>query len=76
VCSVVDSKVSLGYKNVGEVATHQNPTKLDAEDQEETVDMARKVFKRLYTAAFKGLHHLTENWICAKDSDYLHHVDQ
>jgi hypothetical protein len=52
--SVVDHKVCLGYKSAGEGAERQNPTKLDAEDQEEAVDMARKVFMRLYTAQFKG----------------------
>jgi hypothetical protein len=41
---VVYHKVGLGYKSAGEVAAHQKPTKLDAEDQEEVVDMARKVF--------------------------------
>jgi hypothetical protein len=52
--SVVDRKVGLGHKSAAEGAARQNPTKLDAEDQEEAVDMARKVFMRLYTAAFKG----------------------
>jgi len=51
--SVVDRKVCLGYKSAGEGAARQNPTKLDAEDQEEAVDMAGKVFMRLDTAAFK-----------------------
>ncbi len=51
--SVVDFKVGWGYKSAGEGAARQNPTKLDAEDQEEAVDMARKVFMRLYTAAVK-----------------------
>jgi hypothetical protein len=41
---VINHKVCLGYKNAGEGATCQNPTKLDAKDQEEVVDMARKVF--------------------------------
>ena len=52
--SVVDRKVSLGHKSAGEGAAREDPTKLDAEDQEEALDMARKVFMRLYTAAFKG----------------------
>ena len=52
--SVVDCKVCLGYKSAGEGAAREDPTKLDAEDQEETVYMARKIFMRLYTAAFKG----------------------
>ena len=52
--SVVDCKVGLGHKSAGEGAAREDPTKLDAEDQEEEVDMARKVFMRLYTAAFKG----------------------
>ena len=52
--SVVHRKVCLGYKNGGEGASRQNPTKLNAKDQEEEVDMARKVFMRLYTVAFKG----------------------
>jgi hypothetical protein len=51
--SVVDRNVGRGYKSAGEGAVRQNPTKLDAEDQEEAVDMARKVFMRLDTAAFK-----------------------
>ena len=42
--SVVDHKVCLGYKSAGEGAERQNPTKLDAEDQEEAVDMSGKVF--------------------------------
>jgi hypothetical protein len=33
----------------------QNPTKLDAEDQEEAVDMAGKVFMRVDAAAFKAV---------------------
>jgi hypothetical protein len=37
----------------GEGAARQNPTKLDAEDQEEAVDMAGKVLMRLDTAPFK-----------------------
>lgn len=45
--SVVDRKVCLGYKSAGEGAARQNPTKLDAEDHEEAVDMAGKVFMRL-----------------------------
>jgi hypothetical protein len=52
--SVVDRKVNLGHKSAGEGAAREDPTKLDAEDQEEAVDMARKVFMWLYTAAFKG----------------------
>jgi hypothetical protein len=51
--SVVDRNVGRGYKSAGEGAARQNPTKLDAEDQEEAVDMAGKVFMRLDTAAFK-----------------------
>jgi hypothetical protein len=51
--SVVDCKVSLGYKSEGEGATRQNPAKLDAEDQEEAINMAGKVLMRLDTAAFK-----------------------
>jgi hypothetical protein len=51
--SVVDRKVCRGYKSAGKGAARQNPTKLDAEDQEEAVDMAGKVFMRLDTAAFK-----------------------
>jgi hypothetical protein len=51
--SVVDCKVCLGYKSAGEGAARQNPAKLDAEDQEEVVNMAGKVFMRLDTAAFK-----------------------
>jgi hypothetical protein len=51
--SVVDRNVCLGYKSAGEGAARQNPTKLDAEDQEEAVDMAGKVFMRLDTATFK-----------------------
>jgi hypothetical protein len=51
--SFVDCNVCRGYKSVGEGATHQNPTKLDAEDQEEAVDMAGKVFMQLDTAVFK-----------------------
>jgi hypothetical protein len=41
---VVDHNVCLGYKSAGEGAVRQNPTKLDAKDQEEVVDMAGKVF--------------------------------
>ena len=52
--SVVDCKVCLGHKSAGEGAAREDPTKLDAEDQEEEVDMARKVFMRLDTAAVKG----------------------
>jgi hypothetical protein len=51
--SIVNHKVCLGYKSAGEGAARQNPTKLDAEDQEEEVDMAGKVFMRLDTAVFK-----------------------
>jgi hypothetical protein len=51
--SVVDRNVYRGYKSAGEGAARQNPTKLDAEDQEEAVDMAGKVFMRLDTATFK-----------------------
>jgi len=51
--SVVDCKVCLGHKSAGEGAAREDPTKLDAEDQEEAVDMARKVFMRLYTTAVK-----------------------
>ena len=35
--SVVDRKVCQGYKSAGEGAACQNPTKLDAEDQEEAI---------------------------------------
>ena len=52
--SVVDCKVGRGDKSAGEGAARQNPTKLDTEDQEEAVDMARKVFMSLNTAAFKS----------------------
>jgi hypothetical protein len=52
--SVIDRKVCRGHKSAGKSAACQNPTKLDAEDQEEAVDMAGKVFVRLDTAAFKG----------------------
>jgi hypothetical protein len=51
--SVVNRNVCRGYKSAGEGAARQNPTKLDAEDQEESVDMAGKVFMRLDVAAFK-----------------------
>jgi hypothetical protein len=51
--SVVDRNVCRGYKSAGEGTARQNPSKLDAEDQEEAVDMAGKVFMRLDTAAFK-----------------------
>ena len=51
--SVIDCKVGLGHKSAGEGAARQNPAKLDSEDQEETVDMARKVFMRLHTATVK-----------------------
>jgi hypothetical protein len=51
---VIDCKVCLGYKSVGEGATRQNPAKLDADDQEEEVNMEGKVFMRLDTAAFKN----------------------
>jgi len=51
--NVVDRKVGLGHKSVGEGAARQNPTKLDSEDQEEEVDMARKAFMRLHTASVK-----------------------
>jgi hypothetical protein len=51
--SVVDRNVCRGYRSAGEGAARQNPTKLDAEDQEEEVDMAGKVFMRLDTATFK-----------------------
>ena len=40
---VIDCKVGLGYKSAGERATRQNPAKLDAEDQEEEINMAGKV---------------------------------
>ena len=52
--SVVDRKVRWGHKSAGEGAACQNPAKLDSEDQEKTVDMARKIFMRLHTAAVKG----------------------
>jgi hypothetical protein len=51
--SIVDRKFSLGNKSVSEGAAHENPTKLVAEDQEETVDMSGKVFMRLDTASCK-----------------------
>jgi hypothetical protein len=51
--SVVDRRVCLGYKRSGEGAARQDPTKLDAEDQEQVVDMSGKVFMRLDTAEFK-----------------------
>jgi hypothetical protein len=51
--SVIDRKFSLGDKSTSEGAARENPTKLDAEDQEEAVDMAGKVFMRLDTAVFK-----------------------
>jgi hypothetical protein len=51
--NVVDRNVCRGYKSAGKGAACQNPTKLDAEDPEEAVDMAGKVFIRLDTAAFK-----------------------
>jgi hypothetical protein len=51
--NVIDHNVCLGYKRAGEGAARQNPTKLDAEDQEETVNMAGKVFIQLDTASFK-----------------------
>ena len=50
---IVDRKVCRGNKSVGESAEGQNPTKLDAEDQEETVHMAGKVFMRLDEAFVK-----------------------
>ena len=50
---VVDCKVSLGYKSTGERTTRQNPAELDAEDQEETINMAGKVLMLLDTASFK-----------------------
>jgi hypothetical protein len=40
---VIDCKVGLGYKSAVERATRQNPAKLDAEDQEEEINMAGKV---------------------------------
>jgi hypothetical protein len=51
--SVINRNVCRGYKRAVEGAARQNPTKLDAEDQEEAVDMAGKVFMQLDTAAFK-----------------------
>jgi hypothetical protein len=51
--SVVDRNVCRGYKSAGEGAARQDPTKLDAEDQEEAVDMSGKVFMRLDAAVFK-----------------------
>ena len=50
---VIDCKVCLGYKNTGERATCPNPAKLDAEDQEESINMAGKVLMLLDTASFK-----------------------
>jgi hypothetical protein len=41
--SVVDCKVGLGYKSAGEGAAREDPAELDAEDQEEAIDMAGKV---------------------------------
>ena len=40
--NVVDRNACLGYKSAGEGAARQNPAKLDAEDQEEAANMARK----------------------------------
>jgi hypothetical protein len=42
--SVINRKVCRGHKSAGKRAARQSPTKLDAEDQEEAVDMAGKVF--------------------------------
>jgi hypothetical protein len=51
--SVIDCKVGLGYKGADEGAARENPAKLDAEDQEEAMNMAGKVLMRLDTASFK-----------------------
>ncbi len=40
-------------KSESEGVSGENPTKLDAKDQEEAVDMAGRVFMRLDTAACK-----------------------
>ena len=51
--SIVDRKFCRRDKSASDGAARENPTKLDAEDQEEAVDMAGKVFMRLDTAACK-----------------------
>jgi hypothetical protein len=51
----IESSIAMSAGDTRALARvpRQNPTKLDAEDQEETVDMAGKVFMRLDAAAFK-----------------------
>ena len=49
----VDRKIVRGDKRAGEGGVRQKPPKLDAEDQEETVDVARNVFMYLDAATFK-----------------------
>lgn len=50
---IVYQKIFLGDKLAGEGGARQKPPKLDAEDQEETVDVARNVFMYLDAATFK-----------------------
>jgi len=50
----VDSKLSRGHKGAGDGAARENPAKLDTEDLEEAVDMARNILMRLDTTAVEG----------------------
>jgi hypothetical protein len=72
--SIVDRHVCRGYKSAGEGAACQNPTKLDAEDQEEAVDMSGKVFMRLGSVQMR--HRPMESRICARGDDGRHHGRQ
>ena len=51
--SVVDCKVCLGSTSEGEGVARENPAKLDAEDQEEAINMSGKVLVLLDTTVFK-----------------------
>ena len=49
--SIINGDFSRGNKSVGECAAREKPTKLNAEEQKEAVDVTRKVFVRLDRAA-------------------------
>ena len=49
--SIIDGKFSRGNESASECAACEKPTKLNAEEQEEEVDVTRKVFVRLDRAA-------------------------
>ena len=49
--SIIDGKFGRSDESAGECAAREKPTKLDAEEQKEAVDVTGKVFVRLDRAA-------------------------